>query len=213
MGVYEMKKRRVEDPVTGGVVVDAVEDATPINRRTFLVRGSVALAAAAVLAGAPRVLRTGSTRESSSTTPLSRRQRETLAAVQEHLFPRGEDSPGADDVNALSYLTAALAVPGFNPDTRNSIVNGIQRLHDASHEQFGIHFVGLTEPRKETLLRYLADRTRWGERWLSLILYYIFEALLSDPVYGGNPNGIGWKWLDHRPGFPRPPADKIFGKL
>ena len=33
---------------------------------------------------------------------------------------------------------------------------------------------------------------------------YIFEALLSDPVYGGNPEGIGWRWLGHRPGFPRP---------
>lgn len=208
-----MKKRCVEDPVTYRVVVDEVEDATPINRRAFLVRGSVALAAAAVLAGAPHVLRTYGTRESSSTTAFSRRQQETLAAVQEHLFPRLADSPGADDINALFYLNAALAVPGFNPDTRNSIVNGIQRLHDSSHEQFGIRFIGLTEARKETLLRYLADRTRWGERWLSLILYYIFEALLSDPVYGGNPNGIGWQWLEHRPGFPRPPADKIFGKL
>ncbi len=208
-----MKKRRVEDPVTYRVLVDEVEEATLIDRRAFLVRGSVALAAAAVLAGAPQVLRTDSARDSSSTTAFSRRQQKTLAAVQEHLFPRGEDSPGADDINALSYLNAALAVPGFNPNTRNSIVNGIRRLHDASHEQFGIDFIDLTEARKETLLRYLADRTRWGERWLSLILYYIFEALLSDPVYGGNPNGIGWKWLEHRPGFPRPPADKIFGKL
>jgi gluconate 2-dehydrogenase gamma chain len=48
---------------------------------------------------------------------------------------------------------------------------------------------------------------------LSLLLYYIFEALLSDPVYGGNPGGIGWQWLEHQPGFPRPPADKIYGNL
>ena len=50
------------------------------------------------------------------------------------------------------------------------------------------------------MLRYLADETRWGRAWLSLLLYYIFEALLSDPVYGGNPDGIGWQWLEHQPG-------------
>jgi gluconate 2-dehydrogenase gamma chain len=55
--------------------------------------------------------------------------------------------------------------------------------------------------------------TRWGRAWLSLLLYYIFEALLSDPVYGGNPGEIGWRWLEHQPGFPRPPADKIYGSL
>jgi gluconate 2-dehydrogenase gamma chain len=32
-------------------------------------------------------------------------------------------------------------------------------------------------------------------------------------VYGGNPDGIGWRWLGHVPGYPRPPADKVAGKL
>ena len=31
-----------------------------------------------------------------------------------------------------------------------------------------------------------------------------------DPVYGGNPDGIGWKWLMHPPGFPRPPKGKTY---
>jgi gluconate 2-dehydrogenase gamma chain len=37
-----------------------------------------------------------------------------------------------------------------------------------------------------------------------MLLDYIMEALLTDPVYGGNPNSIGWQWLKHQPGFPRP---------
>jgi gluconate 2-dehydrogenase gamma chain len=28
--------------------------------------------------------------------------------------------------------------------------------------------------------------------------------MLSPPAYGGNPNGIGWQWLNHQPGFPLP---------
>jgi gluconate 2-dehydrogenase gamma chain len=49
-----------------------------------------------------------------------------------------------------------------------------------------------------------------GKQWISTILRYILEALLTDPIYGGNPNAIGWKWLDHQPGFPRPPANKRY---
>ncbi len=80
-------------------------------------------------------------------------------------------------------------------------------------ERFDRRFENLDFDSKERLLRYLGDRTRWGRNWLSLLLYYIFEALLADPVYGCNPNGIGWKWLEHQPGFPRPPADKIYTRL
>jgi len=45
------------------------------------------------------------------------------------------------------------------------------------------------------------------------LLTYLLEALLADPVYAGNPNGIGWKWLQHQPGFPRPTKNKKYFKL
>jgi len=44
-------------------------------------------------------------------------------------------------------------------------------------------------------------------------LYYLLDGLLSDPAYGSNHGEIGSQWLQHQPGFPRPPADKIYGKL
>jgi gluconate 2-dehydrogenase gamma chain len=49
-----------------------------------------------------------------------------------------------------------------------------------------------------------------GENWLSLLLYYLFESLTLDPVYGGNPDGIGWHWLEHQPGFPRPTKETSY---
>ena len=50
-----------------------------------------------------------------------------------------------------------------------------------------------------------------GGRWLRELIHYILEALLSDPVYGGNPGGIGWRWLEHRPGYKRPsPQQRYF---
>ena len=192
-----------------------VEDSSLNNRlgrRTFLLGGGAALATAAVLAGLPYALRKDLTREVSFVL-FSTQQRQALRAVQEHLFPGEADSPGAADINATAYLETAITAPGIDPDTRNTIVNGIGRLQDASRERFDVLFNTLNHEQREPLLRYLADETRWGRAWLSLLLYYIFEALLSDPVYGGNPGEIGWRWLEHQPGFPRPPADKTYGSL
>jgi gluconate 2-dehydrogenase gamma chain len=57
--------------------------------------------------------------------------------------------------------------------------------------------------QRDEVLRAIASSTA-GDRWLNVIMSYVLEALLSDPVYGGNPQGIGWQWLQHQPGFPRP---------
>ena len=183
-----------------------------LGRRTFLLRGGAAIATAAALAGLPYALRKGLTQETSFVL-FTDEQRRLVSAVQEHLFPKEPDSPGAADIHAAAYLEWAITTPGIDPDTKNTIVNGVGRLQDASRERFEIPFIGLDDAQREVLLRYLADKTRWGRAWLSLVLYYIFEALLSDPAYGSNPDEIGWRWLQHQPGFPRPPADKIYGKL
>lgn len=182
------------------------------GRRNFLLRSSAAIATVAALAGLPYALRKELTRETSFVF-FSPVQKRTVSAVQEHLFPSGPDSPGAADINAAAYLEWAILTPGIDPDTKNTVVNGVGRLRDATRERFDSPFTGLTDQQKEQLLRYLADETRWGRAWLSLMLYYIFEALLSDPAYGGNPDEIGWRWLQHQPGFPRPPHDKIYGRL
>jgi gluconate 2-dehydrogenase gamma chain len=185
---------------------------TQLDRRTFMLRSGAALATVAALAGLPYALRKDLTRETSFVL-FSQPQHEVVRAVQMHLFPRSPDSPGAAEINATVYLETAITAPGIDPDTRNTIVNGIGRLQDASRERFDVLFNSLDFGQREPLLRYLADETRWGRAWLSLLLYYVFEALLSDPVYGGNPGGIGWQWLEHQPGFPRPPADKIYGRI
>ncbi len=183
-----------------------------LGRRSFLLRGGAALATVTALAGLPYALRKDLTRETLFVL-FSPQQRHTVSTVQEHLFPKGPDSPGAADINAAAYLEWAITAPEIDPDTRNTIVNGVDRLQDASRERFEVPFTDLNDEQSEQLLRYLADKTRWGRAWLSLMLYYIFEALLSDPAYGGNPDEIGWRWLQHQPGFPRPPADKIYGRL
>ena len=136
----------------------------------------------------------------------------TLATVQEHLFPATEDSPGAADIQALVFLQNMLNAPDTDNNEKEFISNGVSWLNDISTKNHKKSFIELNESDKEKVLRQI-EQSQAGERWLSLLLTYLIEALLSDPVYGGNPDGIGWKWLEHQPGFPRPSVDKMYYKL
>lgn len=136
----------------------------------------------------------------------------TIDAVQQHLFPAEKDSPGARDINALTYLQAMLQTPGADPEHVSFMTQGVTWLNDIARKQKQAGFIKLDPQEKEQVLRSI-EKSRAGERWLSQHLGYILEALVTDPVYGGNPNGIGWQWLEHQPGFPSPAADKVFYRL
>ncbi|MDT8320094.1 MAG: gluconate 2-dehydrogenase subunit 3 family protein [Xanthomonadales bacterium] len=186
--------------------------ALPLSRREFVFRGSSALVLSSASPGLLLALDDGPDNAPAAAL-FSAKQTRNLAAVQTHLFPATADAPGADDINALAYLRFVMNQPDFETGTRDFVFRGLQSLHEAGMERFEREFHRLDFSQKESLLRYLADRTRWGRNWLSLLLKYILEALLTDPVYGGNPDGVGWKWLEHQAGFPRPPADKVYTRL
>lgn len=136
----------------------------------------------------------------------------TLSSVQQHLFPAGQDSPGASYIAALTYLRNMMSAPDFDKEQAMLIHNGVGWLNDLAKQQYEKTFVQLDSKAKEIILRR-TENSKLGSRWLSLLLTYILEALLTDPVYGGNPNGIGWTWLEHQPGFPTPTEDKKYYKL
>jgi len=189
-----------------------------LSRRRFLLRGigaGAGLYAFNLFAGeAPtQSVKAGKAEDARSTAGVVWNEHvlQTLSTVQNHLFPRGADSPGADDINALAYLQSALEDPALVEDTQ-FIHNGVGWLDDLSATTYQKTFLQLDDDKREALLRTIAKSSA-GENWLSTLLLYIFEALLTDPVYGGNPDGIGWAWLEHTPGFPHPPPDKIYTKL
>ena len=136
----------------------------------------------------------------------------TIAAVQEHLFPAEADSPGASDIQALQYLQAMMQTPDADEEENQFIKQGAGWLNGIAQKTRSTNFINLSEADREQVLRQV-EKSRAGERWLSLMLTFIIEALLTDPVYGGNPNGIGWNWLQHQPGYPRPPQDKMYFEL
>ncbi len=137
---------------------------------------------------------------------------QTLEVVQEHLFPSESNSPGAKDIQALRYLRLVLAHDQMDAQEREQIRQGLTAIETLSQEKAKKSFEALSQQEREVVLR-LFEKTDDGRQWLITALNYIFEALLGDPVYGGNPKGIAWKWLGIRPGFPRPSIGKRYYEL
>lgn len=135
-----------------------------------------------------------------------------LDAVQQHLFPSEPDAPGAVEIKALDYLRFIVADDSQDAEERAFILKGAGWLQDMALELTGQPFAALDEAQRETVLRRI-EQSQAGSNWLSLMLLYVIEALLADPAYGCNPDGIGWRWLAHIPGFPHPPADKLYPEL
>ncbi len=135
-----------------------------------------------------------------------------IDSLQQHLFPAELDSPGAREINALGYLRFVVTDTTLDSDEREFILKGVTWLEDMSIQVFKRSFTVLTQDEREQILKQIVKSSA-GENWLSTLLLYITEALLSDPVYGGNTNEAGWRWLQHVSGYPRPPADKTFSRL
>ncbi len=137
---------------------------------------------------------------------------QTLAQVQEILFPAGEDTPGASDIGASIYLHQAIENPNADIEDRAFIFRGIGWLDGLTQERHNKTFLQLSTVQQNGIIEVIV-KSRAGRNWVSTLLTYILEALLMDPVYGGNKNGIGWQWLEHQPGYPRPPTDKTWDQL
>lgn len=143
---------------------------------------------------------------------LSRRQWKTIITVQDHLFPsasKEDPAPGAKDINAKAYFYAVLSDADRDNEDRKLVKNGLIELQDICWKKHRKIFIDLSPKQRDMCLK-IFEKTPLGRPWIMTVLGYIFEALLVDPVYGGNPDGIGWKWLEHQAGLPRPPADKRY---
>ena len=180
--------------------------ANPVSRRHFI-QGMSALSAGMLLPVSTRAKTQTRTESIPQQAPWP-----IIAAVQDHLFPSEADSPGASDIHAASYLKNMLEDGEHDQDERDFILNGPSWLNDLAIKDYKKKFTQLDMTQREQLLQRIA-RSEAGENWLSLLLVYIFEALLSSPIYGGNPDGIGWRWLDHNPGFPQPTSSNSYMKL
>ena len=143
---------------------------------------------------------------------LSNSQYKLISSVQNILFPSDKNGPGAYDIMADKYLEWVLSDIRMDPKERGYIIVGISWVNETSDETYSVPYNKLSQEQKENLIASIS-KEKWGISWLGVILNFIFEALLSDPQYGSNPKGIGWEWLQHNTGFPRPTAELLYPKI
>ena len=136
----------------------------------------------------------------------------TLEAVLQHLLPSEPDAPGANEIQARQYFEFVINDSRIEPQERTFITQGCTWLDQLSRQEHGQAFTRLSEDHREQLLRRTVQ-SEAGENWLSTLITYLLEALLTAPAYGGNPNGIGWRWLTYVPGFPLPQPGNRFMEL
>lgn len=136
----------------------------------------------------------------------------TLNEVFDHLLPKSEHGPSAKELQVLTYLYNVVHQQPTEEAEIDFIYKGVGWLNGYAKNQLQKSFVELTKVEKESILRGIS-RSNAGENWLNNLLGYIFEAMLSPPIYGGNPQGMGWKWLEHQAGFPLPKAGQRYFEL
>jgi gluconate 2-dehydrogenase gamma chain len=136
-------------------------------------------------------------------TYLTALEAEIIQKIQNVLFPDDGNGPSVIDINAYAHFLWVLSDKRKDPESIEYIINGLGWTEDASQENYGRTFSDLTHLEVEELVAFMADRN-WGASWLSIIITLIFEALSMDPIYGVNTNEVGWKWLEHHHGTPRP---------
>jgi gluconate 2-dehydrogenase gamma chain len=156
-----------------------------VQRRSFILSAIVISSAWALKKDTPEVIM-----------PIE--QWHLIKKVQNILLPKQNGAPGADEFGATNYLINVMGHPSFNVEDSKFILRGAKELLEREK-----HFVSLSIGEQEKALEAFAQ-TQFGENWLAYVLFYTLEALLSDPIYGGNIDEIGWKWLGHNTGKPRP---------
>ena len=136
----------------------------------------------------------------------------TLDATLNQLLPSSDTGPSASDIHATAYLYQVMTVQPTEQDERTFILKGVGWLNNYAQSQQSTSFAQLDFDKKEQLLRDISGSNA-GQQWLNTLLGYLMEAMLAPQSYGGNPNGIGWQWLEHQAGFPLPEKGQRYFEL
>ena len=130
----------------------------------------------------------------SSVTPL-----QTLAIVQEDLFPQEMITSS----NAYGYISIIFKHSRVSAEDKQYLRNGTKWLNEQAVSTYKKVYTQLLPKERQNILHTIAKES-WGESFIKIVLSYIMEATLGDPIYGINKKESGWKWLSHESGLPRP---------
>lgn len=124
---------------------------------------------------------------------------DTIKIVQGDLFPYAKEL----GIDTSKYIPIILNHSKVTKDDKEFITNGVKWLNEESVTKYNKIYTKLDSTQRQNILKIISKQ-RWGENWVFDMLGYIFESMLGDPIYGGNNNEAGWKWLNFKGGNPRP---------
>lgn len=143
---------------------------------------------------------------------LTALQAEIIQKVQAVLFPNDGNGPSVDDINAYSHFIWVISDKRKRQAEIDYLINGMDWTEETANEQYNKSFNQLNDNEVEDLVEFIANE-EWGKDWLSIVLTLIFEALALDSIYNINTNQVGWKWLNHQNGTPRPTIDITYDNI
>jgi len=133
---------------------------------------------------------------------------DTLDAVAGVLLPADDEDPGARESGAMIFVDRELANPAFLGAARSLKVADKALDFQAQHDH-GKRFVELTHAQQDAVLHLVyrggVDRGNFkGKPFVTLMMSLVLEGHLSEPIHGGNRDGMGWKLVAFEPMDPRP---------
>jgi gluconate 2-dehydrogenase gamma chain len=157
-------------------------------------------------------------------------QARVITAMAERMFPRDDAGPGATDAHVLDYIDGRLVSawgqgaktyrqgPFFAPQDsghgvqtpmtpRDIYLDALAALDTYCQRQFGTTYDQASSSQQDDVLHALEQgkvdtfTTISAAQFFAMFRQNVLEGLFADPLYGGNANLIGWKWI----GFPGDP--------
>lgn len=126
------------------------------------------------------------------TTPI-----DTISVMHQDLFPKAREL----DIETASYMHIVFHQSRITQEDKTFLKNGVKWLNEEAILMYKKSYTKLASGQRQKVLTKIA-KTEWGDSFIYNIMNYMFEAMLGDPVYGGNNNKAGWKWLNFEGGQP-----------
>lgn len=146
------------------------------------------------------------------TAPFSKEEFRSLSALLETLFPDDGNGPGALTLNADKYVLWILNDEISDPEESDYILDKFEQFESKLKKEKEVRFHELSRSAQIDWIDQESKESD-GRKLFSRLMTLIFEALLLDPLYNVNPDGIGWEWLEHDPGLPRPSSDNKYPQI
>jgi len=128
------------------------------------------------------------------TTPI-----DTISVMHKDLFPQAQYL----GITTASYMYIVFKHPRISDEDKTFLKNGVKWLNEEAIKMYKKSYTKLSSPQRQKVLAHVTQM-EWGDSFVYDVMNYMFEAMLGDPVYGGNNHEAGWKWLNFEGGKPRP---------